>query len=356
MLLWGGWLIVTGLVFSFAKGIIHPYYTVALAPAIGALVGIGASALWETAIHLRRASRVGRRAGGAPRCGPTSCSTALPSWMPWLGPVVLVIGLGSALVLVVAPRVRGRAALALGAAGVCAALAGPAAYALDTAATAHSGAIPSAGPSTGTGPGGFPGRPGANVGGFPGAGRGGLPTAGGAPASGATGAGGSTPPSGFGGAGRGSLAPGGFAPPSGGRGALGAGGGRAGRPRGGGGAGGFLSISTPGTKLVKALEADAGTYTWVAAAVNSNAAAGYQLATDDPVMAIGGFNGTDPAPTLAQFERYVAEKKIHYFISGGSGPGNGSSGTTASQITQWVESHFTAETLDGVTVYNLSGR
>ena len=44
VLLWGGWLLVTGGVFSFMAGIIHPYYTVALAPAIGALVGIGAVA------------------------------------------------------------------------------------------------------------------------------------------------------------------------------------------------------------------------------------------------------------------------------------------------------------------------
>jgi 4-amino-4-deoxy-L-arabinose transferase-like glycosyltransferase len=107
---------------------------------------------------------------------------------------------------------------------------------------------------------------------------------------------------------------------------------------------------------VKALEAGADQYTWVAATVNSNSAAGYQLATDEPVMAIGGFNGTDPAPTLAQFERYVAEKKIHYFISGGNGPGNGSTGTSAGQITTWVESHFTAQTLNGVTVYALSGQ
>ena len=51
--------------------------------------------------------------------------------------------------------------------------------------------------------------------------------------------------------------------------------------------------------------------------MNSNKAAGYQLASGEPVMAIGGFNGTDPAPTLAQFETYVAEGKIHYFIASG---------------------------------------
>jgi 4-amino-4-deoxy-L-arabinose transferase-like glycosyltransferase len=66
------------------------------------------------------------------------------------------------------------------------------------------------------------------------------------------------------------------------------------------------------------LESDASHYTWVAATVNSNSAAGYQLASDDPVMAIGGFNGTDPTPSLAQFEKYVAEGKIHYFIAGGA--------------------------------------
>jgi len=94
----------------------------------------------------------------------------------------------------------------------------------------------------------------------------------------------------------------------------------------------------------------------VAAAVNSNSAAGYQLASDEPVMAIGGFNGTDPAPTLAQFEKYVAEGKIHYFISGGGagGFGRGGSGDDATQITSWVESHFTAKTVDGVTIYDLS--
>jgi 4-amino-4-deoxy-L-arabinose transferase-like glycosyltransferase len=95
--------------------------------------------------------------------------------------------------------------------------------------------------------------------------------------------------------------------------------------------------------------------------VNSNNAAGYQLASGEPVMAIGGFNGTDPAPTLAQFEQYVAEGKIHYFIAGGGGFGGGvgggrgaSTSDDASQITSWVESHFTSETLGGVTVYNLA--
>ena len=47
LLLWGGWLLVTGAVFSFMDGTIHPYYTVALAPAIAALVGITTRELWR---------------------------------------------------------------------------------------------------------------------------------------------------------------------------------------------------------------------------------------------------------------------------------------------------------------------
>ncbi len=97
------------------------------------------------------------------------------------------------------------------------------------------------------------------------------------------------------------------------------------RGRGGGGAG-FLSSSQSNPALTKALQADASNYTWAAATVNSNNAAGYQLASGEPVMAIGGFNGTDPAPTLAQFEKYVSEGKIHYFIASGGGFGGGFGG------------------------------
>jgi hypothetical protein len=122
-----------------------------------------------------------------------------------------------------------------------------------------------------------------------------------------------------------------------------------------GGVGGILGSSTPGTAVTKLLEADASHYTWVAATTNSNSAAGYQLASDDPVMAIGGFNGTDPAPTLAQFEKYVAEGKIHYYIGGdGGGFGGGGTSDVASQIASWVEKHYTAQTVDGTTLYNLT--
>lgn len=79
-------------------------------------------------------------------------------------------------------------------------------------------------------------------------------------------------------------------------------------------------------------------------------------------MAIGGFNGTTASPTLAQFEQYVSQGRIHYFIAGsetgarfgGAGGSTSGSETTASQITSWVERTFTAKTVDGTTVYDLS--
>jgi len=111
--------------------------------------------------------------------------------------------------------------------------------------------------------------------------------------------------------------------------------------------------------VVRALQDGAGHYRWVLATVGANSAAGYQLAAEEPTMAIGGFNGTDPAPTLAQFEAYVAKGEIHYFVAGGGGAGPGgfganSSSGDASQITSWVEAHFNTKTVGGTTLYDLT--
>ncbi|HEU5270978.1 MAG TPA: hypothetical protein VFU36_13720, partial [Jatrophihabitans sp.] len=117
----------------------------------------------------------------------------------------------------------------------------------------------------------------------------------------------------------------------------------------------------------------ASSYTWVAAAVGSNTAAGYQLATGLPVMPIGGFNGSDPSPTLAQFQAYVAAGKIHYFIGGGGFGGGGFGGgalgggfgggglggqqadsNSSSAIAGWVQSHFKTVSVGGITLYDLT--
>ena len=82
-LLWGSWLVVTGLVFSFAAGIIHPYYNVVLAPAIGALVGIGGVRLWQD-----RGRFFGRLllAAGVAISGVWAfvLLDRTPGWQPWL--------------------------------------------------------------------------------------------------------------------------------------------------------------------------------------------------------------------------------------------------------------------------------
>jgi len=117
----------------------------------------------------------------------------------------------------------------------------------------------------------------------------------------------------------------------------------------------LLDTRTPNAALVKLLQKDGSSYTWVAAAIGANNAAGVQLATGEPVMAIGGFNGSDPAPTLAQFQTLVREGKIHYFIGGGGlGGFGGGSANSSSQISSWVQRNFTATTVGGVTVYDLS--
>src|SRR5439155_947852 len=208
---WGGVLLLTGAVFSFAQGIIHPYYTVALAPAIGALVGMGAVFLWA-----RRSEQIARLALAGSLAITAGWSFILlgrsPAFFPDLRLGVLVLGL--------------------------------------------------------------------------------------------------------------------------------------------------LGASQPSADLVALLTANASRYTWVAATIDANNAAGYQLATGDPVMAIGGFNGTDPAPTLAQFQQYVRDGKIHYFIAGGRGPGSGSASSSASsnaaQIAAWVQQNFAATSVGGVTVYDLT--
>ena len=74
-------------------------------------------------------------------------------------------------------------------------------------------------------------------------------------------------------------------------------------------------------------------------------------------MAIGGFNGSDPSPTLSEFKQLVADGEIHWFIAGGGGGrgGPGASGSTSTEIQEWVEATFTAQTVDNTTLYDLSG-
>ncbi|HEY3614435.1 MAG TPA: glycosyltransferase family 39 protein [Gaiellales bacterium] len=344
VLIWGSWLVVSGLMLSFAKGIIHPYYTVALAPAIGALVGIGITWAW-----LHRDELVARLALAATVAMTSVWVFVLldrtPDWQPWLRFGIVVGGIAAAVALAIGPalwqgnRMTGRLVLAF---ALAMALAAPAAYAVQTASSAHSGSLPSAGPAGSVGMGGPGGGGGFRGGGQGGPGAGGF-QGGGTPPTGAGGFQGGAPPTGAG-AGTGT------APAFGGTGTRPAGGGQ-------GGLGGLLDSSTPSKALVAALTKNAASYRWVAAVVGANSAAGVQLASDSPVMAIGGFNGTDPSPTLAQFKAYVAAGEIHYFLAGGSRGGGGGgigSSQSSSAIATWVAANYTAKTVGGVTVYDLT--
>jgi 4-amino-4-deoxy-L-arabinose transferase-like glycosyltransferase len=330
LILWGTWLLVTGGVFSYMQGTIHEYYTVALAPAVGGTVALGALALW------RARDQVICRVLLAAAVGTTAVWSYVllgraPDFQSWLRLPVLVVGLVAAVILL-----AGRRAIRLTAVGLVAVafgtLAAPAAFALDTASTAHTGATPLAGPSTG------------------GAGR-------------------------FGPMFFNEPAGGGGTAPNDSAGQAGLAGGAAGRGLVGGRGG------PPDSAVTSLLSSGSAGFRWVAAVSSAMSAAQLELATGGkPVMAMGGFSGSDPAITLAEFQKYVADGDIHYFIGGGGFGGGGPAAFTTgqapggqgdqpgapagfgggvgrdeqTQISTWVEAHFTALTIGGETVYDLT--
>ncbi|WP_327379837.1 ArnT family glycosyltransferase [Streptomyces sp. NBC_01212] len=356
-LAWGGSLLMTAFVFSFMAGIFHQYYTVALAPYIAALVGMGASVLWE--------ERGKWWAGAA--LGATVAATAVwsyvllgrtPDYFPWLRWAVLAGGLVAAVGLLLAARLGRALALGVVGLGLAASLAGPTAYTISTLNSGHQGSIVTAGPSAG----GMGGGPGGGMGG------GGAPGGGRPPGQG-TQQGGQAQGNGQGNA-QGGGFPGGGTPgqgqqgqgqqgqgqaPGGQQGGMPGGGtGEGGTGGGGGGMGGLLNGASVDSEAKTLLKQNADAYTWTAAAIGSQNAASYQLATGDPVMAIGGFNGSDPSPTLAQFKKYVEDGKIHYFVSGGMGGGGTGGEGTSSQISTWVEENFKEVTVGSATFYDLT--
>jgi 4-amino-4-deoxy-L-arabinose transferase-like glycosyltransferase len=278
-LIWGGWVLVTGGVFSYMNGIIHPYYMIALAPGLGALVGIGATMLWQA-----RPAAIGRGVAAASVAATTLWAWVLldrtPGWLPWLRWIVLLAGAADAVALVAWPHVarlarsrRRRLAVtsALACSALVAGLAGPAAYTLATVSSSHTGLLPVAGP-----------QPDA------------VPES-------AT-----------------------------------------------GGSGGSIGMSGA---LIGLIEQDAPKYRWSAAAMASFEAAPLELATGDAVMALGGFRGADPWPTLTVFKGLVARHDVHYYVSQYTDP-PGAPGPAL--IAHWVKTHFKGRTIGGFTIYDLT--
>ncbi|NEA31604.1 glycosyltransferase family 39 protein [Streptomyces sp. SID13031] len=334
LLLWGGWLVVTALVFSYMSGTTHPYYAVALAPAIAGLIGTGVRLCWQ-----RRADLVARLILAAMTAATGVWDYVLlgrtPDFLPWLRFVVLALGLVAAAVLAVGVRRLGRLVPVVVVTVVLALGVGSSAYAVSTASQVHSGSIPTSGPSTSA------------------MGGGGGPGGGGAP-------GGAGRTGGLGGTRPGQSTSGQSAPGQSDAGQSDAGqsasgqetsgtAGEQGTARGGGG-GGDQADSELASLLSKT------TSTWAAATNGSQSAATLELASGKAVIGIGGWSGGDDAPTLAQFQQYVAEGKISYYVSGGQG-GGGQGGSTSSgtEILAWVTANFTAQTVGSSTVYSLAG-
>jgi 4-amino-4-deoxy-L-arabinose transferase-like glycosyltransferase len=378
-LLWGGWAVVSWAVFSFSRGVLHPYYTSALAPAVAALAAGGLVVLWSATRRSAAAadSGGGRTATGgratasdratAGNVGGTTAALATVAlaatvlgttalavvllrrtsgFAPWLTPVAIALAALCVLALALAPALRpagggarraltGFAALA----GLLAVLAGPASYAIATVGETLTGSNPLGGPG-----GGASGPAGTAFAGPPGAGSAPL----------ARGAGG--PPPGAGGPpGASGLQPGGSGRPGTSRlraGAAGAGAGLpfelgpgapAGRLRGGGlvgGAPGFGAANRPvgggvgaggsvGAATIKYLEKHQGGARYLVAAVGSGVAGPIALSSGRNVIDMGGFMGADPTPSLAALKRLVATGQLHYVLlasggrlgAGGAAPG-----------------------------------
>jgi 4-amino-4-deoxy-L-arabinose transferase-like glycosyltransferase len=290
-LLWGGWFVVTAIVFCYMSGIVHSYYAVALVPAVAALVGAGLVDLWRL--------RIGARVwlGGA-AVGLACLATA---WFGWqllertpnfgagVGSAAVVLA-GLALLALVAasiPALREnvavrRLAVVAASVGLGAALLAPGVYALKTMDQAYGGGDPHPGPGTpsgSTGLGGFGG--GGPNGGFPG----------GPIVSGFTGL-----------------------------------------PGDGGGVGG----DTSDTALLDYLVANRGSAAWIVAVNGSQEAGSIELATRLPVMAMGGFTGSDPTPTLDQLKSYIASGQLRFVMAGFGGGGFGGPGGGNSDLSSWV--------------------
>lgn len=327
----GSWLLVTWLVFSLMAGIFHAYYTVALAPAVAVLAAICLSslrALWNRPWA--------QGVAGLLLAGTAAWEMALilrSGSYPGLAICVGAVGVGAGLAIcalghlgsnasssagksISRPSLAVRTAIVLGAVAL---MAGPVTWTACTIATGHTGSIVTAGPNGGRGGADGQSGPGGSVS---------LPSSGESDSS----------------SGDGSVSA--DSDP-----ALG----NSPQPSTGGG---LLGGTSANEELTALLTSTASSYRWAAATTGSQNAASLQLASDLSVMAIGGFNGSDPAPTLEQFKTYVAEGLIKYYVASGDGQ-SGMGGTqmggssAASEIAQWVAENFTAQSIGNSTVYDL---
>ena len=96
--------------------------------------------------------------------------------------------------------------------------------------------------------------------------------------------------------------------------------------------------------------------TWLVAVASANESAAIQLTSGQPVMAVGGFNGSDTPLTLEQFKQLVNVGKVRYYAISSHGHGGGGPGGGNNEITTWVKQTGTVVNYGGgdVTLYELS--
>ena len=276
VLLWLGWLLIHIVIFSMTSGTIHPYYVVAMAPAVAALVGVGVPYIWQA--YTRRT----KIAWLLPLS--IAATTILNvvmlgynnywSWLIWL---VIAAG-GAATILALLPLAQTkRLKQIILSLAIIAGMAAPIAFSISTVATAHSGSIPTAGP-------------------------------------GATAINGTNNES-----------------------------------------------AQAESSLIAYLLANQNGAAWIAAVNSANESAPIQLSSGQPVMAIGGFNGSDSTLTLAQFKQLVKEGKVRYYVaSSGQGKSGGPGGAGVpggnSEIASWATSSGVKVAYGGTQyiVYDLS--
>ncbi|WP_290060700.1 ArnT family glycosyltransferase [Amycolatopsis solani] len=258
-LLWGGWLLVTTAVFSFAGGIWHPYYTTAMAPAVAAVAAAGLALLWRR--HRRTLLPLAIALTAAWAFVLTSRDTAFHGWTRWavLGTAVAAI---AGLVLV-----RSRLTLA---AGLVPVLLTPAVWSYAAAQSTSAGTLPAAGPATGPTP---------------------PPSSGPGPRLVLAGGDGTTTLTGE-------------------------------QRR-------ILDYAVRnGTEISLAINAEAGTV------------APFLIESDAVVIGMGGFGGGDDAPSTAQLDRWLAEGKLRFVLSGSGGGPVGPPRSPAQEARgHWIEQH-----------------
>lgn len=100
--------------------------------------------------------------------------------------------------------------------------------------------------------------------------------------------------------------------------------------------------------VTRMLRGGADGYPWSAATFGARSAASYELASGTSIVGLGGYKGTDPAPTLAVFRTWVRDGRIHYLLP------EGTIGAAGDAIGQWVGDHYTRQLVGTTPFYDLT--